>query len=73
MNRLKMGLYRFSISWKSSKNTLTFKYRDIIKKSHRSGEHRKFFILFTRIESFCAKVNKTLINYTDKSCQKSTL
>ncbi len=73
MNKLKMGLYRFSIFMESSKNTLTFKYREIRKNGHRSGGHRKFFILSTTIDNFCVKVNKALINYTYKSRQKSTL
>ena len=73
MNRLKMGLYKFSIPRKSSKNTLTFKYMNIRKNGHPSGEYRKFFILFIKIEIFCAEMNKALINYTYKSRQKSTL
>ena len=73
MNRLKMGLYRFSIFGESSQNTLTFKYMETRKNGHRSDGYRKFFILSTIIENFCAKVNKALINYTYKSRQKSTL
>ena len=68
-----MGLYRFSIFGELSKNTLTFKYMEIRKNGHRSGGHRKLFILSTIIENFCVKVNKTLINYAYKSRQKSTL